>query len=122
MSKGSNRRPGNSDAFDAGYARIFGDKKPEKGRFVWDDETKKFIPAGKSSHVPNAPMVFGDVRPYKSMVTGELIDGRRQHREHLKTHNVVEVGNDIPMKHQDRTPRTDLKEQIARVVYSKLRY
>lgn len=33
-------------------------------------------------------------KPYKSMVTGEMITSRAKHREHLKRHNMVEVGND----------------------------
>jgi hypothetical protein len=37
--------------------------------------------------------IAGDIGPYKSMITGETIEGRRQHREHLKAHNCVEVGN-----------------------------
>jgi len=36
-----------------------------------------------------------DIAPYKSMVTGEMIQGRRQHREHLRAHNVVEVGDQV---------------------------
>lgn len=40
--------------------------------------------------------VMPDIKPYKSMVTGEIISGRRQHREHLKRHGCVEVGNDLP--------------------------
>ena len=50
---------------------------------------------GQEPH-PVTPMVMGDIPAYKSMITGEMIEGRKQHREHLKTHGCVEVGNDIP--------------------------
>ena len=41
-----------------------------------------------------APDVMPDIQPYKSMVTGEVIDSRTKHREHLKRHGYEEVGND----------------------------
>ena len=76
-----------------------------------------------ASHEPQH-MVMGDIKPYKSMVTGEIIEGRKQHREHLKTHNVVEVGDafDKPTPKPYYTPDKGLKERIARQVYEKLRY
>lgn len=37
-----------------------------------------------------------DVQPYRSMITGEVISGRAQHREHLKRHDCIEVGNEKP--------------------------
>lgn len=46
--------------------------------------------------------VVGEIKPYKSMINGEMITSRAQHREHLKKHNCVEVGNDIP---KDLTPK-----------------
>jgi hypothetical protein len=48
------------------------------------------------SHIKErvAPDVLGDIEPYQSMVTGEMINSRSRHREHLKDHGCVEVGND----------------------------
>lgn len=43
--------------------------------------------------VADAPMVIGDIKPYQSQVTGEMITSRSQHREHLKAHNCVEIGD-----------------------------
>ena len=42
------------------------------------------------------PMVLKDIQPYRSMVDGSWITSRSQHREHLKKHNCVEVGDQIP--------------------------
>lgn len=39
--------------------------------------------------------VRGDIPAYKSMITGEMIEGRSQHRAHLRQHGCVEVGNDL---------------------------
>lgn len=41
-----------------------------------------------------APMVMPDIAPYRSMIDGSLITSRSRHREHLKAHGYVEVGND----------------------------
>ena len=47
---------------------------------------------------PGIPVSIHQVMPeiegYKSMVDGSWIDSRAKHREHLKRHNCVEVGND----------------------------
>ena len=41
--------------------------------------------------------IQANIQPYKSMVTGEMITSRSQHRKHLKEHKCVEVGNE-PIK------------------------
>ena len=41
-----------------------------------------------------APMIVGDIAPYRSMRTGERIAGRAQHRAHLKRWGLEEVGNE----------------------------
>ena len=48
------------------------------------------------SRVISAPNVMEDIKPYKSMVTGEMISSRSRHRAHLKEHNCIEVGNEKP--------------------------
>lgn len=75
---------------------------------------------------PREPMphVIGDIKPYRSMIDGSLITSRSQHREHLRMHGCVEIGNDSSLS-KPRPPvqaPKGLKETIARAVYSKLRY
>ena len=65
-------------------------------RFIQHPQTLELIPAEEyvgPSEIA-APYVLGDVQPYKSMITGEMIAGRRQHREHLRQHGCIEVGNE----------------------------
>ena len=62
--------------------------------------------------------VMGDIQPYKSMVTGEMITSRSIHREHLKRHGMIEVGNDSSLY---KTPQPiksppGLKDTVIRVV------
>ena len=63
-------------------------------------------------------MVMRDVNEYRSMVTGEMIGGRAQHREHLRTHDLVEIGNEgLKGRRIDTDPKpgeivADLKRAI----------
>lgn len=50
------------------------------------------------------PAVLPDIAPYKSMVTGEVIESRSKHREHLKRHGYEEVGNDSSLFKQRGLP------------------
>lgn len=70
-----------------------------------------------------APMVQSDISGYVSQVDGSWIDSRSKHRSHLKQHNMIEVGNDVPMEHRKLSTRHDKerKEFIGRQVYEKLR-
>lgn len=47
--------------------------------------------------IPARLQIVGEIQPYKSMITGEMIDSRAKHREHLKRHGCVELGNE-PLK------------------------
>ncbi len=79
---------------------------------------------GKKTHrIICASQVTPDIQAYKSMITGEMIEGRKAHRDHLKRHNCTEVGNDTKAlidRHKwkpfDREKR---KAQIADVLNSK---
>ncbi len=71
---------------------------------------------------PVAPMVMPDIHPYKSMVTGEVITSRSSHRDHLKAHKLVEVGNET--KHLQPKPKQlppGLKERLIHEVNKRWR-
>jgi hypothetical protein len=38
--------------------------------------------------------IMPDIKPYQSMITGEEITSRSKHVQHLRQHNMIEVGND----------------------------
>ena len=71
-----------------------------------------------------APRVMSDIGGYISQVDGSWIDSRSKHRDHLKRHNMIELGNDVPMqqKQVSASENKARKETIARQVYEKLRY
>lgn len=71
------------------------------------------------------PAVMSDIGGYISQVDGSWIDSRSKHRNHLKQHNMIEVGNDVPMKQREvemsAKTNKERKEFIAHQVYEKLR-
>ena len=87
----------------------------EEGEKAWAEKQRM-----NGNEVTSNHYVRDDYKPYQSMVTGELIEGRKAHREHLRKHNLVEAAD---IKPSMPVPKKDnLKEQIAREVYNKLRY
>ena len=92
----------------------------------WIQINGELVPADEATYLsePRTATIIGDIKPYRSMITGEMIDGRRDHKEHLKKHGVVEVGNDFDnAKPKDwNAPAKGLKERIAAIAYEKLRY
>jgi hypothetical protein len=90
-----------------------------RGRWVFDRAAQQLVPAaefyarkyeGVATSDLASPMVIGDVQPYRSVITGEVIGGRRQHRDHLKAHGCVELGNDMP---KPRKPAEPSRAEIA---------
>lgn len=62
-----------------------------------------------------APYVVADIQPYQSMVTGEWIQSRSQHRAHLKQHGKIEVGNE-KLPEIKRPEPTGIKEDLNKAL------
>lgn len=61
--------------------------------------------------------IMGDIEPYRSMIDGSVISSRSRHREHLRAHGCVEVGNDSIVMNPKRKPLESppgLKETLIR--------
>lgn len=58
--------------------------------------------------------VMPDINPYVSQIDGSVITSRSRHREHLKAHGCVEVGNDSSLYKmpQPIKPPPGLKDAI----------
>ena len=57
----------------------------------------KLVEIARRSTVPRETFtILEDIKPYKSIITGETISSRSGHREHLKVHDMQEVGTEIP--------------------------
>ena len=63
-------------------------------------------------------LLMPDIKPYRSQIDGSMITSRSQHREHLRQHNCVEVGNDssLTRPRQPLGSPPGLKEKIIRAV------
>lgn len=83
------------------------------------DFDNKPLCCGEMMHVKITPInVQQDIAPYKSMITGEMITSRGQHRNHLKAHKCIEVGNEkIEPKERSygwsASERHELKKDLA---------
>ena len=73
----------------------------------------------KMQRVISAPSVVTDIQPYKSQITGEMIESRSAHRAHLKQHGCIEVGNETKAIMTRPKPKLDgnLKKQIVEAMY-----
>ena len=64
---------------------------------------------------PRTPLLMKDIKPYKSMIDGSLITSRSRHREHLRNHNCIEIGNETKyLKPKPITSPPGLKDEIIR--------
>lgn len=64
-----------------------------------------------------APTVMGDIQPYQSMITGEMVTSRSRHRDILRQHNCIEVGNETKyLKAKPVAPPPGLKDHVIQAV------
>jgi hypothetical protein len=86
--------------------------------YIWQDGelVEKIKPQRSREHY-----VQDDIKPYKSMINGQMITSRSQHRRHLKAHGCIEVGNE-KMGNKPRTFKSNRKEilraQLANMTHS----
>jgi hypothetical protein len=93
--KGDKRRPGDNQAFDKNYEAIFSGRA-QRGSYVFCPVRKELIPKDEYQSVQsNVHYVMGDIQPYQSMQTGEMITSRSHHKAHLKQHGLYEIGNEV---------------------------
>lgn len=66
-------------------------------RFVWCDDHMTFEQKGcdcpGKKHVESRLMLMPDIEPFVSPVTGKVVGGRRQLREHNLVNNVTNVAD-----------------------------
>ena len=90
----------------------------EAAEASWEEKQKQ--------PVRMANMVISDIDGYVSQIDGSWIESRSKHRDHLKRHGMVELGNDLPT--QQKTQQVSKQSQearkraIAEATYAKLRY
>ena len=74
----------------------------------------------KMERVLSAPMVIADIQPYISQKTGEVIKSRSHHRDHLKSHGLIEVGNETAKKKASYLESKQQKESLRSEIAARL--
>lgn len=79
--------------------------------FIWCERTLCVRPReevwAERAQVGKSGQIIKDIEPYRSIIDGQVIGGRKQHRDMLKARNMAEVGNDLLSKQKapERGPR-----------------
>jgi|SRR5215831_7930147 len=82
----------------------------------FEDDVCVFMRADAPAPAPG-PQVIRDIGAYRSMIDGSMIEGRKQHRDHLKAHGCIEVGSDTShMKPRKPIPLPSRKELLHRML------
>lgn len=97
-----------------------------RGRFLWDSETRKWLPAHevlakrRASQPDNrsrlgAPLVLGSMPEIKSPIDGRMYDTKGEYYRHVERNNCAIVGFDKNWE-SHIPPRYDEKQHEADVV------
>ena len=92
--------------------------------YRWSEMEKTLLPLEEwlnkyGDYSNTAPMIIKDIHPYQSQIDGRMITSRSQHRNHLREHGCIEVGNDSSIKNPVYKPPGSppgLKEKIIQAV------
>ena len=130
--KGDKRRKSSFSMkeFDGKYEKIFGSKKARPGRYKEDLETGKFIPIDEwytkyQEEEKQAHFIQGEIEPYISQTTNQVITSRKQHRYDLEKSGCrVYEGRDSETKEankvrleQDKKFERTMSEGMAKTFY-----
>jgi hypothetical protein len=80
----------------------------EDGELVWLREDYE---PPNASELPR-PMVIRDIEPYQNMIDGKTISSRSEHRDFLRRHNCIEVGNEKMESRPLSPPKVDRKRVL----------
>jgi hypothetical protein len=88
-----------------------------KKSYIWQgDKLVEKIPVRKARE----HYVRDDIKPYQSMINGQMITSRSQHRRHLKRNGCIEVGNESmeTRTQQVKSNRREiLREQLSNMTH-----
>ena len=73
----------------------------------------------KDDNRKNTGNIIPDIQPYRSQIDGSMITSRAKHRNHLKDHGCIEVGNEKQTNKAPVQPK-GLRDEIGKAVYQHL--
>ena len=94
MSTGADNKslPGTAE-FRDGFDRVFGDRKPQRGRWVWDEAQQKLVPADEyqpPEAAKNAPLMIDRFMEGAQATDGTDIGSRRKRTEYMRRNGVAD--------------------------------
>jgi len=96
----------------------WGTCKGKRGYWEWHKGHVKFRLADEAPK-QHGVTVIKDIEPYQNIAIDKgVIGSRRAHREMLKRHDLVEVGNEKPREHPRDTAAQRFKKAMPEIVES----
>ena len=135
MSTGAdNKSMPNTAEFEAGYERTFGNRSPQRGKWVWDPSARVLVPIGEYVPPPralDAPIMVDRFYEGALATDGTDIGSRQKHREYMRQNNLTTIDDFTETWKKEDTrkaamradPRAgdldhaERREQIARATY-----
>lgn len=120
----------NTEEYRSNHERIFGERKVQRGRFVYDPKLGRCVPADQ--YVPealakDAPIIADRIHEGTvSPIDGSDIGSRQKRREHMKVHGVEDATDCSPewragvkkqRERDDDRSRRSAMDQAARKLY-----
>jgi hypothetical protein len=116
----------NTPQFEAGYDRVFGAKTVQRGRWVWDAEQGKLVPANEykpPEHAIDAPIMVDRFYEGQVMQDGTPVGSRRRYANYLREHDVAHT-SDFSDLFREKVHRSDelrtekeIRETVGRSWY-----
>ena len=85
-----------TDEFRDGYQRVFGNRKPQRGRWVWDEQQQKLVPGDE--YVPpadakSAPLMIDRFMEGDKAPDGTDIGSRRKRKAWMEATGVADYAD-----------------------------
>lgn len=103
--------------YEDGYKRTFGDRKPARGRWVYDEAQGKLVPADeyqRPEEARYAPIVTDRHYEGTRATDGADIGSRRKRNEYKRRHGLIDA-DDVGPKYQARVKAERARERDQRI-------
>lgn len=85
------------------------------GQYKWVEDSGGVVRFGEKKPNLRGPYIVPDIEPFISPIDGKVVDGRAAKREHMRRHDVEEVGNERLKPHKYE-PMPQAAPDVAQVM------
>jgi hypothetical protein len=99
----------NTEGFGSGYDRVFGDKPPKRGRWVWDASRGELVPVSEyraHERAIDAPIMVDRFYENQVMQDGTPVGSRRRYANYLREKGVTH-GSDFSDAFRENVRKQD---------------